>query len=85
MLVLPSGITTQKRTTLSSYIPLTPLSEALHRYTFLVYRQPPDYKPNLIQAKNVLGQPLSVFVSSSGLQGPVGANFFREGLVSAGK
>ena len=82
--VLDAGITTQKRVTLSPYKPLTPASIAQHRYTFLVYRQPANYNPNLILASDFVGQPLSTFVASSGLQGPVGANFLREGL-SVGK
>ncbi|KAL8810387.1 MAG: hypothetical protein Q9200_002625 [Gallowayella weberi] len=78
--VQPDCIATQKRVTLLTYKPLTPASVSQHRYTFLVYRQPANFKPNLILAQDFVGQPLSTFVASSGLQGPVGANFLREGL-----
>ncbi|KAL8806216.1 MAG: hypothetical protein Q9182_001491 [Xanthomendoza sp. 2 TL-2023] len=78
--VQPNCTATQKRVTLLTYKPLTPASLTQHRYTFLVYRQPANFKPNLILAQDFVGQPLSTFIASSGLQGPVGANFFREGL-----
>ncbi|KAL8939828.1 MAG: hypothetical protein Q9216_003150 [Gyalolechia sp. 2 TL-2023] len=80
--VQPECIPTQQRVILANYKPLTPASIAPHRYTFLVYRQPANFKPNLIQAQNFLGQPLSTFVASSGLQGPVGANFLHANMYS---
>ncbi|KAF2725910.1 phosphatidylethanolamine-binding-like protein [Polychaeton citri CBS 116435] len=79
----PSCITSQSRQTVASYMALTPLSVAAHRYTFLVYRQPPNYAPppkleNLPAARS--GFNLNAYTKTSGLIGPVGGNFFREGL-----
>lgn len=80
--VQPSCITSQTQVPLTTFKPLTPLSVAQHRYTFLVYRQPADFSPNLILAQDFLGLPLSTFLASSGLEGPVGGNYFLEGLAN---
>ena len=81
----PSCVTAQARTTLASYQPLTPLSVAAHRYTILVYRQPPNYTPppsiNYLPAVRSKFD-LNGYVAQAGLIGPVGGNFFREGLAS---
>ena len=78
--VQPECIKIQERVTLRSYTPLTPLSVSQHRYTFLVYRQPANFDPNVILAQDIAGLPLSTFLASSGLEGPVGGNYFLEGL-----
>ncbi|OQO02498.1 hypothetical protein B0A48_12025 [Cryoendolithus antarcticus] len=82
----PVCITTQKRKTLASYMSPTPLSVAPHRYTFLVYRQPKNYvpPPSLNYAPGARNNfDLAAYVKQGGLQGPVGANYYREGLAQA--
>lgn len=61
----------------------TPLSVAPHRYTFLVYRQPPNYTPpvDVHYAPGVRNNfDLNAYVAKAGLQGPVGGNYYLEGL-----
>ncbi|EMC98820.1 hypothetical protein BAUCODRAFT_145840 [Baudoinia panamericana UAMH 10762] len=82
----PSCVTSQTRTTLASYQLLTPLSIAAHRYTILVYRQPPNYTPPvdihyLPGVRNNFD--LNGYVAEAGLIGPVGGNYFMEGLAQA--
>ncbi|KAI9702642.1 MAG: hypothetical protein M1820_006148 [Bogoriella megaspora] len=82
----PSCITSQSPTTLATYMSLTPLSVGAHRYTILVYRQPPNYLPpaGAPYAPGVRNNfDLNGYVAEAGLIGPVGGNFFREGLDSA--
>lgn len=82
--VQPSCITNQSPKTLAPYQALTPLSVAAHRYTILVYRQPPNYVPQL-QISEAPGARnnfnLQSFVAAGNLQ-LVGGNFFYEGLGS---
>ncbi|KAI6843231.1 hypothetical protein KC340_g1401 [Hortaea werneckii] len=79
----PSCISNQKRKTVASYMPLTPLSVSPHRYTFLVYRQPPNYTPppSLMYLPGVRNNfDLNGYVEKAGLIGPLGGNFMRQGL-----
>ncbi|KAM3423304.1 hypothetical protein BST61_g743 [Cercospora zeina] len=41
----PDCVPTQKRRVVAPYMFPTPLSVAAHHYTFLIYRQPPNYIP----------------------------------------
>lgn len=64
-------------------MPLTPFSVAPHRYTFLVYRQPPNYTPPadihyVLGVRNNFN--LNAYVAEAGLMGPVGGNYLLEGL-----
>ncbi|KAK3678257.1 hypothetical protein LTR78_001552 [Recurvomyces mirabilis] len=75
----------QNRKTIATYAQTTPLSVAAHRYTFLVYRQPPNYVPPptlMYLPGNRAKFDLNAYVAQAGLIGPVGGNFFREGLGS---
>ncbi|KAK5726490.1 hypothetical protein LTR17_012715 [Elasticomyces elasticus] len=80
----PSCIINQSRKTLAIYQPLTPLSIAAHRYTFLVYRQPPNYTPppsvNYLPGVRAAFD-LNGYVAEGGLT-LVGGNYMREGLSS---
>ncbi|KAL9093525.1 MAG: hypothetical protein Q9165_003920 [Trypethelium subeluteriae] len=81
----PSCIITQSPIDLASYMSLTPLSVAPHRYTILVYRQPPNYVAPVDPqyAPGVRNNfDLNGYVAEAGLQGPVAGNFFTEGLSS---
>jgi phosphatidylethanolamine-binding protein (PEBP) family uncharacterized protein len=81
--VQPKCITTQKRKTVAPYMLPTPLSVAEHRYTFLVYRQPPNYIPppslNYLPGARA-GFDLNAYVKEAKLEGPVGGNYYLEGL-----
>lgn len=55
----PSCVTTQIPETIVIYEPLTPASTTQHRYTFLVYRQPPGYQ--VTTAEDILLQVRSPF------------------------
>nr|OQO18230.1 hypothetical protein B0A51_15464 [Rachicladosporium sp. CCFEE 5018] len=77
---------TATRKTLASYMSPTPLSVAPHRYTFLVYRQLKNYvpPPSLNYAPGARNNfDLAAYVKQGGLQGPVRANYYREGLAQA--
>jgi len=81
--VQPQCITTQKRKTVAPYMLPTPLSVAEHRYTFLVYRQPPNYLPppslNYLPGARA-GFDLNAYVKEAKLEGPIGGNYYLEGL-----
>jgi phosphatidylethanolamine-binding protein (PEBP) family uncharacterized protein len=81
--VQPKCITTQKRKTVAPYMLPTPLSVAEHRYTFLVYRQPPNYVPppslNYLPGARAAFD-LEAYVKEAKLEGPVGGNYYLEGL-----
>ncbi|KAM0697386.1 hypothetical protein Q7P36_002239 [Cladosporium allicinum] len=81
--VQPQCITTQKRKTVAPYMLPTPLSVAEHRYTFLVYRQPPNYVPppslNYLPGARA-GFDLNAYVKEAKLEGPIGGNYYLEGL-----
>lgn len=84
--VQPECITTQKRKKVAPYMLPTPLSVAPHRYTFLVYRQPPYYvpPPSLNYLPGVRASfDLAAYVKEAKLEGPVGGNYYREGLVQS--
>lgn len=73
----PSCITNQKQKTDTIYEPLTPLSTQQHRYTFLVYRQPPGYTPDLVKLQVRTGFDINAYAAEKGLT-LVGGNFLRE-------
>lgn len=79
--VQPQCITTQKRKTVAPYMLPTPLSVAEHRYTFLVYRQPPNYVPppslNYLPGARA-GFDLNAYVKEAKLEGPIGGNYYLE-------
>jgi phosphatidylethanolamine-binding protein (PEBP) family uncharacterized protein len=81
--VQPKCITNQKRKTVAPYMLPTPLSVAEHRYTFLVYRQPPNYVPppslNYLPGARA-GFDLNAYVKEAKLEGPIGGNYYLEGL-----
>lgn len=81
--VQPACIANQKRKTVAPYMFPTPLSVAPHRYTFLIYRQPPNYvpPPSLNYLPGVRAKfDLAAYVKEAKLIGPVGGNYYREGL-----
>ncbi|GIZ37213.1 hypothetical protein CKM354_000066700 [Cercospora kikuchii] len=81
--VQPDCIATQRRKIVAPYMFPTPLSVAPHHYTFLIYRQPPNYVPPA-QLQNLPGLrarfPLVDYVRKNGLIGPIAGNFYNEGL-----
>lgn len=77
----PSCIKTQKQKTDTIYQALSPASTQLHRYTFLVYRQPAGYKPDTVALQLRPGFDINAYAARKGLQ-LVGGNFLREGLLS---
>jgi len=81
--VQPKCITDQKRKTVAPYMLLTPLSVAEHRYTFLVYRQPPNYVPppslNYLPGARAAFD-IDAYVKEAKLEGPVGGNYLLQGL-----
>lgn len=68
--------------TVAIYQPPSPLSTEQHRYTFLIYRQPADFVPDLITPQTRLGFDVNAYASRLGLT-LVGGNFFRQGLGDA--
>lgn len=84
--VQPSCVNPQSRKTVAPYMSPTPLSVAPHRYTYLIYRQPPNYVPppslQYIPANRALFD-LAAYVKAAKLEGPVGGNYYREGLEQA--
>ncbi|USW53335.1 Putative phosphatidylethanolamine-binding protein [Septoria linicola] len=73
----------QNRITVAPYMFPTPLSVAPHKYTFLIYRQPPNYVPPPM-LQNLPGLrarfPLLDYVKNNNLTGPIAGNFYLEGL-----
>jgi len=84
--VQPKCITNQKRKTVAPYMLPTPLSVAEHRYTFLVYRQPPKYVPppslNYLPGPTRAGFDLAAYVKEAKLE-LIGGNYFLEVSKSA--
>jgi phosphatidylethanolamine-binding protein len=78
----PSCIRDQKQQTDAMYQSLTPASTQLHRYTFLVYRQPAGYVPDTVALQVRLGFDINAYAARKGLV-LVGGNFLRESLVSS--
>lgn len=73
--VQPKGITTQQRKQVAMYMFPTPLPNSSHRYTFLVYRQPPNYvpPPSLNYLPGVRAKfDLAAYVKEAKPVGPVG-------------
>jgi phosphatidylethanolamine-binding protein len=79
----PSCVTDQSPETIVIYEPLTPLSTTQHRYTFLVYRQPPNYNPEAEELQLQLRTPfdLNDFTEKYNLT-LVGGNFLKESIVN---
>jgi phosphatidylethanolamine-binding protein len=77
----PSCITNQKPVTDTIYQALSPLSTQQHRYTFLVYRQPPGYTPDLVTLQTRPGFNVNTYAASKGLT-LVGGNFLREAITN---
>ncbi|KAF2212949.1 hypothetical protein CERZMDRAFT_96623 [Cercospora zeae-maydis SCOH1-5] len=79
----PDCVPTQRRRVVAPYMFPSPLSIAAHHYTFLIYRQPPNYVAPA-QLQNLPGLrarfPLVDYVTENGLIGPIAGNFFNEGL-----
>ena len=77
----PSCIAAQTQMTVAMYQSPTPLSTQQHRYTFLVYRQPPNYSPEPITPNLRVGFNVNAYAAKGGLT-LVGGNFFREALTN---
>ena len=77
----PSCIKNQDPNTVAIYQPPTPLSTTQHRYTFLVYREPPNYVPDTVTPQARLGFDLNAYTQAAGLV-LVGGNFFLEAVTN---
>jgi phosphatidylethanolamine-binding protein (PEBP) family uncharacterized protein len=77
----PSCITNQQIVTDTIYEAPSPASTQQHRYTFLVYRQPPEYVPNDVTLNVRPGFNLNAYTASKSLV-LVGGNFFREAITN---
>ncbi|KAK5172125.1 uncharacterized protein LTR77_003763 [Saxophila tyrrhenica] len=75
----PSCIADQSPSTDTIYQSLTPASTTRHRYTFLVYRQPADYTPDLVPLQVRAAFDINAYAARKGLE-LVGGNFLREAL-----
>lgn len=71
----------QSPTTVALYQALTPLSTQQHRYTFLVYREPAGYKPDVVTPQVRAGFDVNAYASKGGLT-LVGGNFLREAITN---
>ena len=67
--------------TVALYESPTPASPQQHRYTFLVYREPKGYQPDLVTPQVRAGFDLNAYTSKAGLV-LVGGNFFREAITN---
>lgn len=77
----PSCIQPQSPQTVTDYESPTPISTTQHRYTFLVYREPPGYVPDTITAQIRPGFDINAYAAKAGLV-LVGGNFFREAITN---
>jgi hypothetical protein len=77
----PSCIKNQQITTDAIYQSFTPASPQQHRYTFLVYRQPPGYVADTVTLNVRTPFNLQAYVTSKGLT-LVGGNFLREAITN---
>lgn len=77
----PSCISNQKVVTDTLYESPTPASTQQHRYTFLVYRQPPGYVPDTVTLQVRPGLNIYTYAASKGLK-LVGGNFLRESITN---
>ena len=78
----PSCIGTFKNSdTVTIYEPPTPASTTQHRYTFLVYREPAGYTPNVVTAQVRPGFNVNTYAAAGGLT-LVGGNFFNEAITN---
>ena len=74
---------------IAQYIPPEPPGSSPHNYTLLLYKQPDNFTISslydsyfTLDLSNVLNRvnfPLQQFVHQTGVDGPVAANWFREG------
>ncbi|KAK4612348.1 hypothetical protein CLAFUW4_12895 [Fulvia fulva] len=60
--------------------PASPLEQ--HRYTFLVYREPAGYSPNILGAQVRLAFDLLGYTRAGGLGQPIAGNFFNQSLTN---
>lgn len=77
----PSCVEDQDPETVVLYEPLTPASTTQHRYTFLVYREPPNFDPNEVLLQIRTPFDLNNYVQDNGLV-LVGGNFLKESAVN---
>ncbi|SMY24618.1 unnamed protein product [Zymoseptoria tritici ST99CH_1A5] len=81
----PVCVADQERKTVAPYLLPAP-SLTPHRYAFFVYRQPPGYvaPPPLQNLLGVVraGFNVTKYADDNGLEGPIGGNFYREGLAN---
>ncbi|EME40101.1 hypothetical protein DOTSEDRAFT_28021 [Dothistroma septosporum NZE10] len=70
------GANKQTTTVFETPTPVSPGDQ--HRYTFLVYREPAGYKPNVIGAQVRPAFDLLGYTKKGGLGQPVAGNFFNE-------
>lgn len=77
----PSCITSQSPRTDVIYQTLTPASTQQHRYTFLVYRQPPGYVPDTVLLNTRTPFDMAGYAKKKGLT-LVGGNFLREAITN---
>lgn len=78
----PFCVTNQSPKTIVDYEPLTPASNTQHRYTFLVYRQPPGFEVSTVQEAMLnVRTPfdLNDFTQDNNLI-LVGGNFLKEAI-----
>ena len=68
-------------TTITIYEAPTPLSTQQHRYTFLAYREPKGYEPDVVTAQLRPGFDVVQYAKDNKLV-LVGGNFFREALTN---
>ncbi|EME77663.1 uncharacterized protein MYCFIDRAFT_84293 [Pseudocercospora fijiensis CIRAD86] len=69
--------------TVTIYEPPTPVSPGeQHRYTWLVYREPAGYSPNLLQAQARPGFDLLGYTSRGKLGQPIAGNFMNQSITN---
>lgn len=71
----------QSPQTVAIYQSLTPASTTQHRYTFLVYRQPAGYTPDVVTPQTRAGFDINGYAAKGGLT-LVGGNFLREAITN---
>jgi phosphatidylethanolamine-binding protein len=77
----PSCINNQSPNTVAPYQPPSPGSTQQHRYTFLVYREPPNYVPDTTTPQTRAGFDVNAYAQAGGLV-LVGGNFFLEAITN---
>ena len=76
----PSCVSDNPRT-VTLYQNPSPASTQQHRYTFLLYREPAGYSPNVAAAQLRVGFNVNAYAQAAGLV-LVGGNFFREAITN---